>query len=377
MKAPSTDRLRWILKRLAMGLPVAGIALIGGCALEHGRTDGTDAAVIGRDGAVDAFLADAFVPRDAPLDAQPDSPFIGPFCTSCGTMPFDITAEELATYGAPPDCSQACYAHVGGSSVSCGTTGGFGMVTGCAWDEDRDGGPDGDPGDAGVDGGSPIVARVLCDVEVCHPLGRRPAGHVGRTTRTARVGAWLADTAGLEAASVPAFVDLARELCVHGAPRSLVDGALRAARDEVGHARMVASLARRHGHRARGFARRPTETRSLSAILTDNAAEGCVRESFGALAAAVQGASAADARTRAVFTRIARDEARHALFSFALHDWASAQSTARDQREARDAAAQASAELDLTSSLDDRSARTELGLPDEDRAATLRTLLAV
>ena len=52
--------------------------------------------------------------------------------------------------------------------------------------------------------------------------------------------------------------------------------------------------------------------RELEAIAIENAVEGCVRESFGALLATWQAKTAGDARVRAAMKRIARDETRHA-----------------------------------------------------------------
>ena len=55
--------------------------------------------------------------------------------------------------------------------------------------------------------------------------------------------------------------------------------------------------------------RRPVE------IARENAEEGCVRETFGALLAAHQAAYACDPEVREVMTRIAGDELRHAALA--------------------------------------------------------------
>jgi hypothetical protein len=54
----------------------------------------------------------------------------------------------------------------------------------------------------------------------------------------------------------------------------------------------------------------------------ENAVEGCVNETFGALVAAWQAAHARDASRRRSFARIAADEARHAALSWAVARWA-------------------------------------------------------
>src|SRR5205814_1560141 len=64
--------------------------------------------------------------------------------------------------------------------------------------------------------------------------GRRPAGLVGERGRGRdAVGAYFAEMAWLEAASVRAFASLAEELASHGAPAALVAAARSAARDEA------------------------------------------------------------------------------------------------------------------------------------------------
>ena len=78
--------------------------------------------------------------------------------------------------------------------------------------------------------------------------GRRPPGlRAAARVDGGAVGRWLATAADLEAASVPAFVQLARELIAHDAPAALVHAALAAADDEVRHAAAMTALARAHG----------------------------------------------------------------------------------------------------------------------------------
>jgi hypothetical protein len=63
------------------------------------------------------------------------------------------------------------------------------------------------------------------------------------------------------------------------------------------------------------------EIRDLTAIALENAAEGCVRETWAALEAAHQARTATDPELRQVMTRIAADEARHAELSHDLDAW--------------------------------------------------------
>lgn len=146
-------------------------------------------------------------------------------------------------------------------------------------------------------------------------IGRRPAG-LRRSAKQPGIGGWFAEVARLEAASVVAFERLADELEAHGAPRSLVRRARRAANDERRHTRMMEKLARRHGAKMRAPKIGPAPTRSLEAMALENAREGCVRETFGALLASWQSRTANDRTIARTMEIIARDETRHAELSW-------------------------------------------------------------
>ena len=129
--------------------------------------------------------------------------------------------------------------------------------------------------------------------------------------------------AHLEHASVSAFETLSRELLAHGAPARLVRGASRAAREETRHAGLMRSLARVEGgvsHVAAVVASAPI--RSLEAIAIENAVEGCVRETYGALVAHWQSRSADAPDVREVMSEIARDETGHAALALQIDAWA-------------------------------------------------------
>jgi hypothetical protein len=200
--------------------------------------------------------------------------------------------------------------------------------------------------------------------------GRRPDGLAPVEGRAGAAG-WLAAAAHLEAASVVAFERLARELALCGAPGALVHAARDAAKDERRHARTMTALARRHGvepARARVARRAP---RDLAAIAIENAAEGCVREAFGAVELAHAAEHAPDRRLRKAFARIAADEARHAAFSFALHDWAMTKLGRDDRRRAQRAMKRAAQELVRTRARVPTSLSAELGLPNSRRCGAL------
>ncbi|MBN8230367.1 hypothetical protein JYK02_22920 [Corallococcus macrosporus] len=169
-----------------------------------------------------------------------------------------------------------------------------------------------------------LIEQVECRAHfACE--GRRPEGLCSDgavATGTPALGALFARMAHLEAASVPAFERLADELAGHGAPRHLVQAARRAAKDEVRHASAMESLARSHGAPMPELKVEPFQARTLEALAIENAVEGCVRETFGALLAGWQARTAEDAKVRESLATIAPDELMHAELSWAIDAWA-------------------------------------------------------
>jgi hypothetical protein len=264
-----------------------------------------------------------------------------------------LTALFLSALASVPACSS--------STSRCGASPGATVTVPIAsLAAPADGGADG--GDAGAAAAPPTVGEWLPE-QVCEQVcsfvhcevtkvegtqatldcfrdctGRRPAGYrIDRSLASGSRGEHFARMAALEAASVDAFRILADELAAHRAPRRLVRACRRAARDEIRHARATRALARRHG----GETREPVVTRHaprpLEAIATENAVEGCLRETFGALVACWQARAASDPSVRAVMARIARDETRHAALAWSIDAWARVR-LSRDARERIEAA---------------------------------------
>ncbi len=127
----------------------------------------------------------------------------------------------------------------------------------------------------------------------------------------------------LEAVSVYAFERLERELGAHGAPPSLLREAQRARRDEVRHTAMTARLARERGGAPRlPEAPAPIRARTLLEVALENAVEGCVRETYGAVQGLVEAQTSRDRGIRRAMKSIASDECRHAELAWAVHAWA-------------------------------------------------------
>ncbi|MFO0630298.1 MAG: ferritin-like domain-containing protein [Polyangiales bacterium] len=135
------------------------------------------------------------------------------------------------------------------------------------------------------------------------------------------LGAYFAEMSALEASAVLAFDRLARELDALGAPASLSARARAAARDEVRHARVTAALARRFGATPPAVASSPLPVRDAPAIAHENAVEGCMRETFGALVGTFQARAARDPAVARALRVIARDETGHAALAWDVAAW--------------------------------------------------------
>lgn len=138
---------------------------------------------------------------------------------------------------------------------------------------------------------------------------------------------WERD-AQLECASVPAFLQLARELALHGAPAALVERALDAACDEARHAQMCADLASRHLQQRIvptlpevAPRRAPIGRDGLILLAAESWLDGCVAEGMAASRAASAAKVASDSDAQLVQRRIAADEHRHAELGWAILQW--------------------------------------------------------
>jgi hypothetical protein len=143
-----------------------------------------------------------------------------------------------------------------------------------------------------------------------------------------QVGAYLAEGARLEAAAVFAFELMARELAAYAAPASLVERCLAAAADERRHTELTCDAARRYGFEPILPEAHVRPLPSLWQLALENTVEGCVRETWGALSAAVQARTARDPQLAELYAAIAPDELSHAELSWDIHAWLSTQTGA-------------------------------------------------
>lgn len=131
-----------------------------------------------------------------------------------------------------------------------------------------------------------------------------------------------------EHAAVAAFLRLAEELAMVGAPAHLVQAARSAARDEVVHARLCLERAAtlsgstvRLGE-VRAAVRHSLDRMSLLAVLRDESLrDGWYNEGLAAMDAVNQANAADNHEDWAIQSRIAVEEARHALFGWQVAEW--------------------------------------------------------
>lgn len=221
--------------------------------------------------------------------------------------------------------------------------------------------------------GTPLVE---CTTRAECGAGRRPAGYEPEAFESrSALGAYYAEMALLERASVPAFRALHTDLARLGAPRSLRERAKRAISDERAHTRIVSRLARAQGARLpRARTRATPPSRHVLEVAMENAVEGCARETFAALVATYQGAHASP-ELRATFARIARDETRHAALSHDVHAFLLTRLSPHERRRVARAYEAALDELVASGVALPEEARARLGLPTREDATRLAEAL--
>lgn len=213
--------------------------------------------------------------------------------------------------------------------------------------------------------GEPAVSCEVLATQDCGGIGRRPAGLAPAIATAARgaLARHFSAAAHLEAASVPAFETMARELAAHGAPRALRRRALRAAREEARHTSAVAALARRYGGTLVHPIVKRQPVRPLEDVALENAVEGCVRETSGAAVARWQSLHAASPDLRRTLRRIADDETRHAALSWDVHRWARQRLTTPSVRRIERRGAEVAASLRDGGREPDPTVRRVAGMP--------------
>ena len=200
-------------------------------------------------------------------------------------------------------------------------------------------------------------------------VGRLPNG-TEPCPRGTSVAERLAMQAYYEQSSVFAFRTLGRALAAAKAPASIRARVQRAERDEKRHARLFERLARRRGATVPPQ-NGPHATPSLFALAIENAREGCVRETYGALVALHQARHATDLELRRAFASIADDEIAHAALSLDLARYFDTLLSAEQRIEVSRVRVQAIATMRELATRDHDDVDTRLGVPAPEAARVL------
>ncbi len=248
----------------------------------------------------------------------------------------DLIANDLQPGDAGIIDGTACQTYCGASTASCSVDPAF-AASYASLNADA-GALDGGDLDASADDGGasrcPAQASgvtLSCTRFGC--LGRLTEGFT-TPSNVASLGDRFAAMAFLEAVSVHAFDRLERELRAHGANADLLRDARRAKRDEQRHTVTMAGLARRNGCEAK-MPETPQikPIRTLFEMALENAVEGCVRETYGAVVGLIEGETSPSSSVRRAMRSVSADECRHAELAWAVHAWAMPQLSPNEARE--------------------------------------------
>lgn len=230
-----------------------------------------------------------------------------------------------------------------------------------------------DEGMIDCDASYTLVSQSYTGAPGCPVPGRMPAGlSVHKNADCNELGRYFAQMASMEEAAVTAFRYMVEELEAYNAPEEMLALARQAIDEEVEHAALARMLAEAYGGQPWQIEVEPFALRPLAEIALENAAEGCVNETFASACAMWQSEHAKEAAVREVMARIAYEESRHAELSWALDAWLMPQLSTEDQRRCQQAKADAVAQLEHSFSIGAPPAvRQEVGLPEPHQAAAL------
>ncbi len=140
-----------------------------------------------------------------------------------------------------------------------------------------------------------------------------------------RLSKYYAQVGLMEHAAVAAFARLAMQLMSLGAPSELVELAIQAQRDEIGHARLAFGLATELASVPVGpgalLIEGSLDNVNLEHIAYTTVVEGCVGETIAALEAAELKERASTPTLRGLLDQIALDESRHAHLAWKVVVW--------------------------------------------------------
>ena len=156
------------------------------------------------------------------------------------------------------------------------------------------------------------------------PYEGRGNGCISKTstgTGPSALAQWSANAYHAEASSVAAFLQIRQELASFGAPQELLDRCLKAACDEVAHARVMGKICLENNGTLSTLSFDTTPERSLLDFAIDNIQEGCVGEAYAAFCALYQSQSLSPSPFQKILQNIARDELQHVELAYDIHQW--------------------------------------------------------
>lgn len=194
--------------------------------------------------------------------------------------------------------------------------------------------------------------------------------------RAAELGAYWAEVAALEHASVASFARFTLELLAVGAPPELVADTQRAALDEVEHAQLAWSLASAYLGRPVGPGPLRVDdvapARSLELMVASLVREGCIGETLAAAEAELMAEAVGTAGLSSALRKVAADEQRHASLAWRTLQWLVSRHGERARAAALEAAAEARRELAASMLRPADESATPAGLLGEAERMTLR-----
>lgn len=177
--------------------------------------------------------------------------------------------------------------------------------------------------------GKTIRAEVNSEKNTNWAKGQRPdSSRLDEPTREALEALWLQDARG-EHASIPAFSRISWQLVAIGAPPELLEWAHKAALEEIQHTQLCFAMAEGYGRRSYSVQPIPDmleggldlKNDPIKVIATETIFDGCLMEGFIANLAATATIQCEEPAALAALKQIAREEASHAAFSWALLEW--------------------------------------------------------
>ena len=173
----------------------------------------------------------------------------------------------------------------------------------------------------GVDYNEPVEGRGNADISM------KSTG-IGLTP----IAKWSARAYHAEASSVAAFLQIRKELEGFGAPKALVDRCLKAACDEVAHAKAMSHICITNGGQLSQLSFGELPQRSLFEFAMDNIKEGCVGEAYAATCVMYQSQVLQASSLQKLLRSIAQDEMRHVELAYDIFTWCCTQLTPIEQQ---------------------------------------------